>query len=122
VHQHFILDYALKEHNREHMVGNRSLRPIVLDVGSNLGTLTLYAAATRCCSVHAFELQYEVATLLSMSVGELDVSQRSRTFVHHTAVSDGATRNVSYDSQPSNPGGVGLRARRPQAISVLCRP
>ena len=109
VHQHFILDYALKEHNPKHMVGNRSLRPIVLDVGSNLGTLTLYAAATRCCSVHAFELQYEVATLLSMSVGELDVSQRSRTFVHHTAVSDGATRNVSYDSQPSNPGGVGLR-------------
>lgn len=119
-HQHWVLDYARRELaflNRAVPSSRRAL-PLVLDVGSNLGTLTLYALSTGCCHVHAFELQREVVSLLRRSIATVQkqaatASGKARAVLHHVAVSEVAGTNVTYTSQPSNPGGVSLRPLPP---------
>ena len=127
--QHWILDFALREtgfnigaavtaaaggrRGLPFAPGGEANAPLVLDVGSNLGTLTLYAAWTRCCKVHAFELQKDVADNLRRSISANGFGRHA--FLHHNAVSNRSGLNVSYDAQPSNPGGVGLRALQPGA-------
>lgn len=79
----------------------------ILDVGSNLGTLALYAGAVaQGCPVHAFEIQPAVACRLEMSI---QASGFSHVKLHRAAVSSISGKSYSFRALPSNPGGVGLQ-------------
>jgi len=99
-HVHVALDYALSELGADGLCTPGS---IVLDVGSNLGTLALYAAALGC-KTHAFEIQPEVACRLEMSItaSNLDVT------LHRKAVHSEAGKELTFGNIPNNPGGVGI--------------
>ena len=99
-HVHVALDFALSESGADLQCTPGS---IVLDVGSNLGTLALYAAAMGC-KTHAFEIQPEVACRLQMSItaSNLDVT------LHRKAVHSEAGKELTFGNIPNNPGGVGI--------------
>jgi len=101
-HVHAALDHALEQING-HKLSCGADSNIVLDVGSNLGTLALYASALGC-RTHAFEIQPAVICRLEMStvVSNLDIR------LHRNAVHSEAGKTFSFGSSPSNPGGVGI--------------
>ena len=101
-HVHVALDHAL------HILKRYSLScdlrdSVVLDVGSNLGTLALYASALGC-RTHAFEIQPAVICRLEMSMlaSNLDIQ------LHRKAVHSESGKIFSFGSSPTNPGGVGI--------------
>ena len=99
-HIHAALDVSLEK-------SKSSLCDAILDVGSNLGTLALYAGAKgKGCPVHAFEMQPAVACRLEMSI---KASGFSHVTLHRAAVSSISGKLYSFNTLPSNPGGVGLQ-------------
>ena len=78
----------------------------ILDVGSNLGSLTLAAASLYGCVVHAFEMQKDIACRLRMSASSNALNEF--IFVHNVAVSSIAGEQKSYNTNENNPGGTGL--------------
>jgi FkbM family methyltransferase len=100
-HVHAALDVSLKALAGQGIVCNSD--NVVLDVGSNLGTLALYSASLGC-PTHAFEIQPAVACRLQMSIraNALDVT------LHRNAVHSVAGKTFTFPSLPSNPGGVGI--------------
>ena len=76
-----------------------------MDVGSNLGTLSLYSGALGC-ETHAFEIQPEVACRLEMSIRASNLSVK----LHRNAVHSEGGKELTFADNPSNPGGVGIRA------------
>jgi len=101
-HVHAALDISLMKMKEEFRKCGA-----ILDVGSNLGTLALYAGAVaQGCPVHAFEIQPAVACRLEMSI---QASGFSHVKLHRAAVSSISGRTFSFRALPSNPGGVGLQ-------------
>lgn len=101
-HVHAALDISLKI-----MKADFRKCGAILDVGSNLGTLALYAGAVaQGCPVHAFEIQPAVACRLEMSI---QASGFSHVKLHRAAVSSISGKTYSFRALPSNPGGVGLQ-------------
>lgn len=81
---------------------------LVVDVGANLGTVTLHAAA-RGCRVHAFELQRRVWRALSLSVLLNGFDTRPGVTVHHAAVYTEAGKSFTFTGPGAvNPGGTGM--------------
>jgi hypothetical protein len=77
----------------------------VLDVGSNLGTLALYAAAAHGCHVHAFEIQPDVECRLRMSARR-NAATRHRVVVHRSAVHSTPVLKMTFPATGANPGGA----------------
>jgi FkbM family methyltransferase len=77
---------------------------VVVDVGANLGTLTLFASS-RACTVVSFELQDRVANVLQASV---HANLFQNTVVRRQAVSDIAGQYATFSDNSANPGGVGM--------------
>ena len=101
-HVHVALDYALDELGQK-QVSCATHNTIVLDIGSNLGTLALYASALGC-RTHAFEIQPAVICRLEMSTVASNLDIR----LHRNAVHSEAGKTFSFGSSLSNPGGVGI--------------
>lgn len=101
-HVHGALDVALRA-LMARGIACGSADNVVLDVGSNLGTLALYSASLGC-PTHAFEIQPAVACRLEMSIqaSSLDVT------LHRNAVHSEAGKTFTFANLPSNPGGVGI--------------
>lgn len=76
----------------------------IIDVGSNLGSLSLNAASYGCV-VHAFELQNQVACRLKLSA----IANNFDIDIHNNAVSDVSNMQASWTRLPHNPGGVGIQ-------------
>lgn len=75
---------------------------VVVDVGCNLGTLTLFALSRGCRTV-SFDLQSRI-------VGMLEASIYTNRFlsgvVQNVAVSNVSGNSVAFSDHPHNPGGV----------------
>mmetsp|Transcript_2452 Transcript_2452/g.3864 ORF Transcript_2452/g.3864 Transcript_2452/m.3864 type:complete len:336 (+) Transcript_2452:219-1226(+) len=111
-HVHAALDVSLKALASQGIMCNRD--NVVLDVGSNLGTLALYSASLGC-PTHAFEIQPAVACRLQMSIraNALDVT------LHRNAVHSVAGKTFTFPSLPSNPGGVGISGEASDGTASL---
>ena len=79
----------------------------ILDVGSNLGSLTLATASLHGCVVHAFEMQKDIACRLSMSASSNSLINEL-IFVHNVAVSSIDGGKKSYNTNENNPGGTAV--------------
>jgi len=79
----------------------------VLDVGSNLGSLTLAAASNYGCAVHAFELQKDIACRVRMSAAANSLNKLIT--VHNNAVSSIDGKQVTFHGNEKNPGGTGMK-------------
>ena len=78
---------------------------IVLDVGSNLGCLSLHAGI-KGYKVHAFDIQASVLARLSLSVESHGLE--NRIYTHRLAISNDTDIALKrFDMFPENPGGVG---------------
>jgi len=78
----------------------------ILDVGSNLGSLTLAAASRFGCVVHAFEMQKDIACRVRMSASSNAFDELIS--VHNVAVSSMDGQEKSYTTNERNPGGTGV--------------
>jgi len=81
-------------------------RKPILDVGSNLGSLTLAAASRFGCVVHAFEMQKDIACRVRMSASSNALDELIS--VHNVAVSSMDGQEKSYTTNERNPGGTGV--------------
>jgi FkbM family methyltransferase len=77
---------------------------VVVDVGANLGTLTLFASS-RACAVVSFELQDRVARVLQASI---HVNLFQNAVVRRQPVSDVAGQFATFSDSSINPGGVAM--------------
>jgi FkbM family methyltransferase len=124
----FTLDPEIDEYVSRHMLQNNGIfdkhvhgaletvlqnKPLcdsknpILDVGSNLGSLTLATASLHGCVVHAFEMQKDIACRLSMSASSNSLINEL-IFVHNVAVSSIDGEKKSYNTNEQNPGGTAV--------------
>jgi hypothetical protein len=75
---------------------------VVVDVGCNLGTLTLFALS-RGCSTVSFDLQNRIVGMLEASIY---ANRFSSGVVRNVAVSNVSGTSVVFTDHPHNPGGV----------------
>ena len=100
-HVHAALDFAFRELKSSGVTCNG--QNVVLDVGSNLGSLALYSAS-RGCDTHASEIQPGVACRLKMSA----LASGLELHIHRKAVHSQSGRLFKVGSNAENPGGVSL--------------
>lgn len=83
------------------------LKPIVLDIGANIGTHSLgLRSLIECGEIHAFEAQ---RIIFNMLAGSVAINAIENVYVHHLAVGDreGRIEIPSFDySKPLNFGSV----------------
>lgn len=114
-HVHAALDFSMDELGTRHLeCKGEGDQNVVLDVGSNLGSLALYSASLGC-PTHAFEIQPAVACRLQLSISASSLN----VTLHRRAVHSEAGKTFTFSNVPSNPGGVGLTGEAPDGTTEV---